>query len=103
MDTSTATTATVDPTVRFAPALRSPALVGAKDRDGWVGLFDSDGFVHGEDFRGRITAESRTWLRDDLNLDVEFNAFTDRGFNGSTSSGRSRSGGTVSGRTLKRK
>ena len=47
MDTSTPTarTATVDPTVRFAPALRSPALVGAKDRDGWVGLFDSDGFV----------------------------------------------------------
>ncbi|MDJ0523676.1 MAG: hypothetical protein QNJ90_16520 [Planctomycetota bacterium] len=43
--------------------------------------FDSDGFRADEDVRGRITAESRTWLRPDLYLDVEFNTFSDRGFN----------------------
>jgi hypothetical protein len=43
--------------------------------------FDSDGFVHGQDFRYRVVSEARTWLRDDLLFDAEFNAFSDRGFN----------------------
>ena len=42
---------------------------------------DSDGFVPPEEFRGRVTAESRVWLRDDLIFDLEFNDFSDRGFN----------------------
>jgi len=43
--------------------------------------FDSDGYRSGKDFRGRVTTESRTWLRDDLLIDVEVNDFSDRGFN----------------------
>lgn len=35
----------MNPEIHFAPALKSPALVGSKDRDGWVGLFGHDGFV----------------------------------------------------------
>jgi hypothetical protein len=34
-----------DPRQRFELALRSPALVGVKDRAGWVALFHPDGFV----------------------------------------------------------
>ena len=37
--------ATMDPRSTFALPLRSPALVGAKDRSAWVGLFHADGFV----------------------------------------------------------
>jgi len=61
MDTSTrsATTSTVDPTARFAPALRSPDLVGAKDRDGWVGLFDGDAFVEDPVEAGRYQGTAR--------------------------------------------
>ena len=35
----------MDPRSTFALPLKSPALVGAKDRSGWVGLFHADGFV----------------------------------------------------------
>jgi hypothetical protein len=35
----------MDPHSIFALPLRSPALVGAKDRHGWVGLFHPDGFI----------------------------------------------------------
>jgi len=35
----------MDPRSTFALPLQSPALVGAKDRSAWVGLFHADGFV----------------------------------------------------------
>lgn len=38
-------TTTKRPEQQFKLCLESPALVGAKDRDGWVGLFHADGFV----------------------------------------------------------
>lgn len=33
------------PQRHFEVALQSPAMVGAKDRDGWVGLFHPEGFI----------------------------------------------------------
>lgn len=52
----------MDPEQKFEPALRSPALVGVKDREGWVDLFHPEGFV--EDpveagrYRGRRDIET---------------------------------------------
>lgn len=52
---------------------------------GWGVYFDQgtdrDGFDPDSDVRGRITAESRSVLAPDLQLDVEFNSFSDRHFN----------------------
>ncbi|MCA9709465.1 MAG: nuclear transport factor 2 family protein [Myxococcales bacterium] len=52
----------MDPYQTYQLALQSPALVGAKDREGWVDLFHPDGFV--EDpveagrYRGRPSIET---------------------------------------------
>lgn len=35
----------MDPERHFEAALKSPAMVTGKDREGWIGLFASDGFV----------------------------------------------------------
>ncbi len=42
---------------------------------------DLNGFEASEDLRYRSTLETRTTLHDDLDLDIEWNAFSDRGFN----------------------
>ena len=61
MDTTTtaANATAVHPAQHFAPALRSPAAVGAKDRDGWVGLFAADGFVEDPVEAGRYQGTAR--------------------------------------------
>ena len=53
----------MDPRSRFALPLQSPALVGAKDRAGWVGLFHPEGFVEDpvEASRYRGTAKIDTF------------------------------------------
>lgn len=52
----------MQPSQRFQLCLESPALVGAKDRDGWVGLFHADGFVEDPveagQYRGRAAITS---------------------------------------------
>ena len=44
---------------RFEAALISPLLVGAKDRDGWVGLFHDDGFVEDPVEAGRYEGTAK--------------------------------------------
>lgn len=48
----------MDPIEHFALALRSPALVDQKDRDGWVGLFHPDGFIEDPVEAGRYRGTS---------------------------------------------
>ncbi|MDA1195166.1 MAG: hypothetical protein O2894_08265, partial [Planctomycetota bacterium] len=43
--------------------------------------FDSDDYAAPDDFRWRVVSESRTWLGKEFQVDHEFNAFSDRGFN----------------------
>jgi len=49
----------MEPETHFAPALQSPAFVGAKDRDGWVGLFHDDGFVEDPVEAGRYQGTTK--------------------------------------------
>ena len=62
----------------FAPVLRSGGRVEA------FGVYDTEELdqlgTRAPDFRGRITSESRTYLHDDLSLDLEVHHFSDRGF-----------------------
>ena len=67
---------------------RSPAEQGLRTRGLWEPFVildgsgsDLSGFQAPEDLRYRSVLESRTALRDDLDLDVEWNVFSDRGFN----------------------
>lgn len=48
-----------DPERHFAIALQSPARVGDKDRDGWVGLFHADGFVEDPVEAGRYQGRAK--------------------------------------------
>ncbi len=62
----------------FAPSLKSGGRVEA------FGVYDIEDFdqlgTRSPDFRGRVTSESRTYLHDDLALDLEVHHFSDRGF-----------------------
>lgn len=51
-----------DPRQTFELALRSPALVGAKDKAGWVGLFHPEGFVEDPVEAGRYGGSAKISL-----------------------------------------
>lgn len=48
----------MDPVAKFHVALSSPEMVGRKDRDGWVGLFATDGFVEDPVEAGRYQGKT---------------------------------------------